>query len=180
MGGTIFSTGWKPSSNSKPSFPDGLSTLNGGSRRRVKKNLRRNRANVQPNRLSQCAVQDPQRRQIVSTGAITGLWGARPYGKPLVRRPQKAPRVVRVRSVRMAGSYRVILRIVVMRDNECRERVLGAIRMTEGVEDVMVSLVRAIAIVRYAAPCKPDRLLETVARTGYSATISRSEPEDAS
>lgn len=67
-----------------------------------------------------------------------------------------------------------------MRDNECRERVLGAIRMTEGVEDVLVSLVRAIAIVRYAAPCEPDRLLETVARTGYRATIGGSEPEDAS
>lgn len=52
--------------------------------------------------------------------------------------------------------------------------------MTEGVEDVLVSLVRAIAIVRYAAPCEPDRLLETVARTGYRATIGGSEPEDAS
>lgn len=68
----------------------------------------------------------------------------------------------------------MVLLLVGMRDNSCRERVLEALRGVAGVKEAHVSLIRAQAVVLCEPPCSESALVEAVSAEGYGATV---EPE---
>jgi len=74
----------------------------------------------------------------------------------------------------MASVRLVVLRIVGMRNNTCREQIAEVLRKVEGVQDVRVSLVRAQAFVYCGPPCEPEQLERAVGQAGYIATVSDS------
>ena len=67
------------------------------------------------------------------------------------------------------NTVKTVLLITGMRENTCRERVVRALRRVGGVKDASVSLLRANAVVTYVPPCRPELLIEAVARAGYAA-----------
>lgn len=68
------------------------------------------------------------------------------------------------------GTLRTVLLIAGMRDNACRERLSEVLSGVEGVEEVHVSLLRAIAVVHHHPSCETGALVDAVAHAGYSAT----------
>jgi copper chaperone CopZ len=60
-----------------------------------------------------------------------------------------------------------------MRDNSCRERVSDALGGVDGVQDVSVSLLRAMAIVEHAPTCGVAELITAVEMAGYRAAPAR-------
>lgn len=69
------------------------------------------------------------------------------------------------------GAIRTVLLIAGMRDNRCREIVMRALEIIEGVREVDVNMFRARATVAHDAACDPTELVRAVARAGYGAAI---------
>lgn len=65
----------------------------------------------------------------------------------------------------------MVLLLIGMRSNSCRERVVEVLRRVNGVKDVSVSLIRARAIVLCGPSCGATDLLEAVKKAGYRATV---------
>jgi CBS domain-containing protein len=60
-----------------------------------------------------------------------------------------------------------------MRDNTCRERILGILKAMAGVQDVDVSLHRARATIVHVPPCSLEDLVGVVVRAGYGVSLNR-------
>jgi copper chaperone CopZ len=71
------------------------------------------------------------------------------------------------------GITRIVLLIMGMRDNACREQIAEALGRVRGVVDVNVSLMRARAVVAFSPPCSEADLIRAVVRAGFGATVSR-------
>jgi copper chaperone CopZ len=65
--------------------------------------------------------------------------------------------------------FQTLLAISGMRDNDCRERLLDAIRRVDGVTDVRLSLIRGRAEITHDSTCDPAALIQAVVRAGYAA-----------
>ncbi|MFU8827993.1 MAG: heavy-metal-associated domain-containing protein [Phycisphaerales bacterium] len=72
----------------------------------------------------------------------------------------------------MGASCKVVLKIMGMRNNTCRERIADVLRRVDGVQEAQVSLIRAEASVSYGPPCVPEQLVRAVIQAEYSAAIS--------
>lgn len=71
-------------------------------------------------------------------------------------------------------AVKTVLLITGMRDNTCRESIVRALSRVGGVKDVSVSLLRANALVTHVPPCRPELLIEAIARAGYAAVLQES------
>lgn len=68
------------------------------------------------------------------------------------------------------GAKRTVLKVMGMKGNLCRERVLEAIGRVAGVIEVSVSLIRARAEVIHGPACEPEALVRAVESAGFSAS----------
>jgi copper chaperone CopZ len=73
------------------------------------------------------------------------------------------------------GRMKTTLVIMGMRDSGCRERIVEALEMIAGVNEVDVNLYRAQATIIYEQPCSPDQLVAVVCRVGYGASLLTGE-----
>ncbi len=69
------------------------------------------------------------------------------------------------------GATRIVLLVIGMRSNSCRERVAESLKRTKGVKDVSVSLIRARAVVVCEPPCCAEDLIHAISKAGYGAVI---------
>ena len=65
---------------------------------------------------------------------------------------------------------RTDLLVIGMKDNGCRERVIEALSSVEGVTEVMVSLLRARAMVWHEPSCLRGALIQAIERAGYGVS----------
>jgi copper chaperone CopZ len=70
---------------------------------------------------------------------------------------------------------KIILNVMGMKSNSCRERVTEALARVDGVQEVWVSLVRAQAVVTYVSPCQQQAMKDAVARSGYGVSINHAQ-----
>jgi copper chaperone CopZ len=58
-----------------------------------------------------------------------------------------------------------------MRSNSCREEIAEALERVKGVKNVVVSLIRARAVVVCEPPCGPAELIGAVESAGFGAVV---------
>lgn len=66
----------------------------------------------------------------------------------------------------------MVLLIVGMKDNGCREIVVEALEIVRGVKEVHVNLYRGHAIISHEPHCEAADLIAAVERAGYGASLS--------
>lgn len=68
-----------------------------------------------------------------------------------------------------SGATRTALVIMGMRDNACREHIVGTLESVDGVKDVVVSLPRGRAVIVHEPSCDLEDLMGAIVRAGYGA-----------